>query len=237
MPSSSDSPWWQRYRTEVIVVLVGLVVVVGLYARNRSDDDGTSTRDPSATTTVAPEEARGGTDGDGEEAPVVPATTGEGASTLAEAVLRAKDLPQGWTAARVNGGLGALCPGRDPFARIPAAASARAAFTEGGSGRIASGSVARFRSATEAGSLLAGVREDAGACVVAGTTFTASTLSGVGDEALKLTIVAGSGSGIGSYRTLITLARVGEHVALVAIAGEPDEALAVRALKAELGRL
>ncbi len=232
MPTPSEQPWWQRYTTELIVVAVGLVLVVGLWVRNRPDD---SPAGPEVTTTtVAPSDVTAPED-EADDEPVKPVADGEGSSSLSKAVLRAGDLPKGWTPIEVDGAVAPLCEGRDPFARMPAAGTARAAFSSGTSGDAITGTVAQYRSAAQAESLLDGMRDDAAACSRGGTAYTVSALGGVGDEALKLSVSVPVGPS--TLRVLVTVARDGDHVAVVSATGEPDEALVLRALKAELGRL
>jgi hypothetical protein len=233
MPTPSEQPWWQRYTTELIVVAVGLLVVVGLWVRNRPDD-GPTAADPAVTTTVAPTDVTEPEDEPSDE-PVEPVADGEGSSALSKAVLRAGDLPKGWAPIKVDGAVAQLCEGRDPFARVPAAGTARAAFSSGTSGNAMTGTVAQYRSTAQAESLLDGIRDDASACSRGGTDYTVSALGGVGDEAVKLSVSVPVGGT--TLRVLVTVAREGDHVAVVSATGDPDEALVLRVLKAELGRL
>jgi hypothetical protein len=239
MPPSHDQPWWQRYTTELIIVAVGLVVVVGLWVRNRPDDRPSSP-DPAVTTTVAPE-VTAPPEGEPEDEPAEPVAEGDEDSSLAKAVLRASDLPSGWKAVKVGGtGVAALCEGRDPFARSKPQGSARAAFTTGTSGNAISGTVARFGDDDGAAALLDRIRDDAAACTSAAATYSVSSLRGVGDEALEVTVTVPLGEGQGTLRSLVLVAREGDHVAVISASragGAPDEALALRALKTELGRL
>ena len=201
--------------------------------RNRPDDSPAV--DPQVTTTTAaPSEDTAPEDEPGDE-PVEPVAEGEGSASLAKAVLRAGDLPKGWAPLKVAGGVAPLCEGRDPFARVPAAGTARAGFSKGTSGDAITGTVAQYRSTAEAESLLDGMRDDAEACRRAGTDYTVSSLSGVGDEAVRLS--ASVPVGPSTLRVFVTMAREGDHVAVISATGDPDEALVVRALKAELGRL
>ncbi len=233
MPTPSEQPWWQRYTTELIVVAVGLVIVVGLWVRNRPDDGPTSV-DPAVTTTVDSSVTTTPDDEPSDE-PVAPVADGEGTSSLSKAVLRAGDLPEGWAPIKVDGAVAPLCKGRDPFARVPAAGTARAAFSSGTSGNAITGTVAQYRSTAQAESLLDGMRDDAAACSRGGTAYTVSALGGVGDEAVKLSVSVPVGTG--TLRVLVTVAREGDRVAVVSATGAPDEALVLRVLKAELGRL
>lgn len=235
MSSSREPRWWQRYATELLVLALGLVVVVGLWVRNRPDDRPSSS--PAATTTTEPTSTTtpAGEDPADAEAPE-PVADGAGARSLAEAVLRDGDLPSGWSPVVIReGAIAPLCEGRDPFAAVPPEGSARAAFSRGSSGEAISGTVARFADRDAAASLLARIREDARACGGGGATYALAALAGVGDEGLKVTISVSVGGG--TLRTLVTVARAGEHVAVITATGQPDEALAVRALRAELGRL
>jgi hypothetical protein len=233
MPTPSEQPWWQRYTTELIVVAVGLLVVVGLWVRNRPDDSPAV--DPQVTTTtVDASDVTAPEDEPGDEL-VEPVADGEGSASLSKAVLRSGDLPKGWAAIKVDGDLAPLCEGRNPFARVPAAGTARAAFSKGTSGDAITGTVAHYDSTAQAESLLDGIRDDAAACRRAGTDYTVSSLGGVGDEAVQLTVSVPVGPS--TLRVLVTVAREGDHVAMVSATGDPDEALVVRALKAELGRL
>jgi hypothetical protein len=233
MPTPSEQLWWQRYTTELIVVAVGLVLVVGLWVRNRPDD-GPSSADPAVTTTVAPTDVTAPEDEPSDER-VEPVADGEGSSSLSKAVLRAGDLPEGWAPIKVGGGVAPLCEGRDPFARVPAAGTARAAFSSGTSGNAITGTVAQYRSAAQAKSLLDAMRDDAAACSRGGTAYRVSALGGVGDEAVELSVSIPVGGS--TLRVLVTVAREGDHVAVVSATGDPDEALVLRVLKAELGRL
>jgi hypothetical protein len=153
---------------------------------------------------------------------------------LGAAVLRAGDLPKGFAQTKVSGPLGALCAGHDPVASAGVRSSARAAFARGT--QAASGLVAQMAGREGAAALLDGVRAAATACDSAKADYAVATLSGVGDEALTVTITVPVEGG--SLRTLVLVARAEARVAVVALTGPTaDRDLGVRALEAEVARL
>jgi hypothetical protein len=216
-----------------VVLGLGLALVLGLWIKNRDTGSGshresatgstTSTQAPTTTSTtegvvVAPGQS-------------VPAAV---KSELAAAVLRAGDLPKGFAVARVTGPLGALCKGQDPIASAGVRSSARAAFAK--DSQTVSGLVGELASPEAATALLGEVRAGAKACDTAAADYAVASLSGVGDEAVTVTITVPVRTT--SLKTVVLLARRGTRIAVVALTGPVvDRDLGVDALEAEVSRL
>jgi hypothetical protein len=236
MPPSRNQTTWRRYAPELIVAVLGLIVVVAIWA-SRQGDDGAATRPTATTGTTATTEAAApeGT------TPLIEdeGRTAEGdataAGSLKDAVLRRSDLPSGWSPTAVSSGGSALCAGHDPTASSTAAV--RAGFRKDPGTRLLAASVAAYRSAEAAAAVVQKASQDAAACSGSGVTYTASALSGIGDEAVRVERTVQVG-GKATLRSVALVARSGARVAIVSISGDPVETdVALAALRAEVDRL
>lgn len=241
MAGYPNDPLWRRHLAEIVVVGIGLVLVVGLWLDNRND--GLAPRAAATTSTTAVAAATSTTAAaaePGEQTTAVPepepVSSGDGAGELVDAVLRVSDLPGGWTKASISAAPGVLCAGFDPFGDARAVANVRAAFSADAGARLMGASVASFRGTTQASSFLERLRDAARGCARTGGTFVVATLPNVGDEAVGVTFSVSNGPT--TTHGVVYLARKGQRTAVItSTADNVDEALALRALRAEVSRL
>jgi hypothetical protein len=235
MPPSRNQPPWRRHLPELAVAVLGLAVVLGLWLHNR-DDGGSGSGAPrteatAPTTTAAPgattpliEDGSRAVEGDAAQA-----------GALKDAILKQSDLPAGWAPTGVSAGGSALCDGHDPTAS--SAAAVRAGFRKNPGTRLLAASVASYSTPEAASAVVQRTTQDAAACSSGGVTYTATSLAGVGDEAVKVERTVRIG-GKATLRSVALVARTGARIAIVSISGEPVETeVALAALRTEVGRL
>jgi len=158
-------------------------------------------------------------------------------------VLKLSDLPSGWTSAPHPSSSRELCPGQDPSASVRASSTADASFQKGQTGPVLSSLLAAFKDAGTAHAFLARSQAAIAACdsyEVSSVTYHLRPIAspGVGEESLGAELSSDSTLG-GGVHGRVLYARVGARVVTIVFggAGDVDESVATRALRAVAGRL
>lgn len=237
MPSSAE-PLLRRYRAEIGVAVIGVLLVLLLWLGNRGGDgDGGAVSVGSTTSTVlvtVPEPTE-----DTAPAAVDPGSldevaeqdaTGESAGP-AQAVIQLADLPAGWERRTGVSRETEICPNHDPLAAGGSTGSARSVFRNGTSFIV--GLVADFAGPTEAQAFLESARTSFRSC----QGFVVDAVTDLGDEA-TLGRRDADREGL-TAETRVYVARVGSRVAAVSAVSFDglDSALVRRLVLAEVRRL
>jgi hypothetical protein len=235
MPRNPNDAPWRRFLPELVVVIVGLVLVVGLWVHN-NDDGGLG-----SGLELAPEQATTTTRSPSDSTPLIEdgAVSIEGdakvARGLRDAVLGASDLPKGWTVSGTTGGPSPVCDD-DPIGNAKPTALVRSSFLRSPGSDLIAGTVAAYDDAATARGVLEAVAAGTRSCPNPSIELELEDLADVGDEAVRISSSVTVGGA--KIRNVALVARKGGRVAVIVATGDPiDEALVLRALRAQVGRL